>query len=234
MNFTSKWRSVQGRLGPPFLTIFAFVLSIQFAVGLGGGEDELMAREVRAPFSSWAGKRSVAPRQASSGVSTEDLAQLIHDLKEIYMLERGKEVREFLDHFPAGEPMSAEKRAPFSSWAGKRSSFAGKRAPFSSWAGKRAPFSSWAGKRSLESDEDNSKVRVKRSSDEDEDELERPRRSASFSAWGGKRSGGEARRRIVRQTGQTASNHNRDKAELKPLRRPARSHGSVFSAWGGK
>ena len=56
-----------------------------------------------------------------------------------------------------------DKRAAFSSWAGKRSqqrnlgfsSWAGKRAApargmqgFSSWAGKRAPFTSWAGKRS--------------------------------------------------------------------------------------
>merc|ERR1712226_532211 len=46
--------------------------------------------------------------------------------------------------------LSGRKRAPFSSWAGKRSEFvsaASKRSRDRSWAGKRPPFSSWAGKR---------------------------------------------------------------------------------------
>ena len=46
--------------------------------------------------------------------------------------------------------LSDRKRAPFSSWAGKRSVFvsaASKRSRDRYWAGKRTPFSPWAGKK---------------------------------------------------------------------------------------
>lgn len=138
-----------------------------------------------APFSSWAGKRS-GGGGFEGPAHQPDLAQLLHDLQELYMLQGGSpNDLEYLH--PAAA--SAEKRAPFSSWAGKRapfSSWAGKRAPFSSWAGKRAPFSSWAGKRSgangqlsgaflddedlaaVEAADMEAKHRIKRSSVEDE------------------------------------------------------------------
>ena len=172
----------------------------------------------RAPFSSWAGKRSTLT------ATRPDMAQLIHDLQELYMLNGGAQE---VDPAPV-------KRAPFSSWAGKRapfSSWAGKRAPFSSWAGKRAPFSSWAGKRSSEEtwdldDAEEAPHRFKRSSDEEENEEEagmhaRQRRGAnSFSAWGGKRS---QLRRFTR---------NVPSDGMVPVRvlRPQRA---AFSAWGG-
>lgn len=212
-----SWRSVQERMIP----VFFVVLGIHCAQGSTGDDSLGMVRDTRAPFSSWAGKRSL-PDEVN--LSTDDLAQLIHELKELYMLEKGNQVREMMEKLRGdlAVDMSAEKRAPFSQWAGKRaafSSWAGKRAPFSSWAGKRAPFSSWAGKRSVSSEEEEEgNVRVKRSSDES-DEVHRERRQASFSPWGGKRS------RFVRDVSKT---------EMKPLRRPARSQGQVFSAWGGK
>ena len=188
-----------------------------------------------APFSSWAGKRS----EGGHG-GAPDLAQLLHDLQEFYMLQgsRYPAAPTELDYMPP----SAEKRAPFSSWAGKR-------APFSSWAGKRAPFSSWAGKRSggpqpQEQDsflddsdiaEMEAKHRIKRSSVEDEpfvhqiqeegDSLEdhtRQRRGANqFSAWGGKRN--QLHNRFTR---------NAPNNLLVPVKvmRPQRA---AFSAWGG-
>lgn len=177
---------------------------------------EAMALDKRAPFSSWAGKRS--DHQA-------DAAQLLHDLNELYMMQGGNDYEEVA-------PIHSAKRAPFSSWAGKRapfSSWAGKRAPFSSWAGKRAPFSSWAGKRSAwpaqmeEEERPDEKLRYKRSSEEEADDVMdvRQRRGAnSFSAWGGKRA---KLRRFTR---------NVPIEGLVPVRvlRPQRA---AFSAWGG-
>ena len=179
-------------------------------VALATATNDYEPRVRRAPFSSWAGKRS--------GEAPE-LNQLIRDLREA-LLANGYHPEEEISHLTTS---SEEKRAPFSAWAGKRapfSSWAGKRAPFSSWAGKRAPFSHWAGKRGSSEENDivtvvGDRVRVKRSSEED-DEEQRHRRSASFSSWGGKRSG---TKRVAR------------KADPKTLRRPARS---TFSAWGGK
>ena len=174
----------------------------------------------RAPFSSWAGKRSTLT------AARPDMAQLMHDLQELYLLKGGENAEVAMMGSPA-------KRAPFSSWAGKRapfSSWAGKRAPFSSWAGKRAPFSSWAGKRSseedwqLDDDVEEGPRRFKRSSEEEEglvDEHARQRRGAnSFSAWGGKRT---QLRRFTR---------NVPTEGMVPVRvlRPQRA---AFSAWGG-
>lgn len=96
----------------------------------------------RAPFNSWAGKRS--------GETSFDL--LSPHLRWLTMRDY------YLQHLQNAENQGINlseliKRAPFNSWAGKRAPFnswAGKRAPFNSWAGKRAPFNSWAGKRSSE------------------------------------------------------------------------------------
>ena len=98
----------------------------------------LEARTRRAPFNSWAGKRS----SEEYGSDVSDLGRL-EGLQHFYL-------QQLHDAQLAND---LEKRAPFNSWAGKRAPFnswAGKRAPFNSWAGKRAPFNSWAGKRSSE------------------------------------------------------------------------------------
>ena len=95
----------------------------------------LEARSRRAPFNSWAGKRS----SEEYGSDVSDLGRL-EGLQHFYL-------QQLHDAQLAND---LEKRAPFNSWAGKRAPFnswAGKRAPFNSWAGKRAPFNSWAGKR---------------------------------------------------------------------------------------
>ncbi len=207
-------------------------LALALAVCAGGSQGASLQDQLekRAPFSSWAGKREVSSFQQHR----PDLAQLLHDLQELYTIEGEEQA--------AGRIFSPVKRAPFSSWAGKKrapfSSWAGKRAPFSSWAGKRAPFSSWAGKKRSSSEElwDDepdegmelaSGHRIKRSSAEDEavgdggdddDSLihARRRRGAnSFSAWGGKRFA-----------------RNVQNSEIMPVRvmRPQRA---AFSAWGG-
>lgn len=125
------------------------------------------------------------------------------------------------------------KRAPFSSWAGKK-----KRAPFSSWAGKRAPFSSWAGKRSalapleVEAVEDASNGvnrRFKRSSAEAAEEqgeghLRQRRGANSFSAWGGKRA--SQLRRFTRNAPSAPGDGGVPVRVLRPQR-------AAFSAWGG-
>jgi len=183
-----------------------------------------------APFSSWAGKRSLADNsEVGLELSAPEIRQLIYDLSNAY---HNLQSRDDDNSGYALQQPHLSKRAPFSSWAGKRapfSSWAGKRAPFSSWAGKRAPFSSWAGKRSAPSmegaEEEEQPMmmeshRIKRSSGEAEDasdEVVRARRGAQFSAWGGKR-----RRRSPNQP-----------RSLVPVRvlRPSRA---AFSAWGGK
>lgn len=193
-----------------------------------------------APFSSWAGKRS-APLSLlhRPAPATQDLAQLIHDLRELYMLQGGTsppgmEAADYAEEPTMDEQM--EKRAPFSSWAGKRapfSSWAGKRAPFSSWAGKRAPFSSWAGKRSAPSYDDDAdaassdegKLRLKRSSDESGEFSRDTRSGNSFSAWGGKR---VPLLRFTRNAPVAAPSAN----QLVPVSR-LRPQRAAFSAWGG-
>ena len=198
-----------------------------------------------APFSSWAGKRSGPPMAPSAaggqpGNHRADLAQILHDLRELYMLENYEDAEnepQPQPRYPAVEDYypAAQKRAPFSSWAGKK-----KRAPFSSWAGKRkrAPFSSWAGKRSapIEDEEENETEegaarRMKRSSEEDEEllaggaaqELGRQRRGAnSFSAWGGKRTA--LLRRFTRDVHSDSG--------IVPVK-VLRPHRAAFSAWGG-
>lgn len=64
--------------------------------------------EKRAPFSSWAGKRS-------DPAVDMDLRRLLHDLQELYTLqqEQAEQDEEDLDE------EAIVKRAPFSSWAGK-------------------------------------------------------------------------------------------------------------------
>lgn len=192
-----------------------------------------------APFSSWAGKRSTSPQFPFQTARRPDLAQMMHDLRELYTSENGDDSSLHQDQEEEYLPMS--KRAPFSSWAGKRapfSSWAGKRAAFSSWAGKRAPFSSWAGKRSggfvnrIGEDDDaedgSNNGRFKRSSEEEVssgfeggEPQERTRRGAnSFSAWGGKRA---QLQRFTRDV------HNDAMVPVRVMR----PHRAAFSAWGG-
>lgn len=197
-----------------------------------------------APFSSWAGKRS-APALSARADHRADLAQILHDLQELYLLENYEDQEPVVEsHYPTAEDyyQVGQKRAPFSSWAGKRSGDMNKRAPFSSWAGKkkRAPFSSWAGKRSAPTaiNEDAGEARrLKRSSEEGSDGLDqdgegmnqemvghsRERRGAnSFSAWGGKRTA--LLRRFTRDVHSDAG--------IVPVK-VLRPHRAAFSAWGG-
>ena len=98
----------------------------------------------RAPFNSWAGKRSGSMGEDAYEQPTIDLSRL-NGIQQYYLQQ--------LTNGGLGQFSTQRKRAPFNSWAGKRAPFnswAGKRAPFNSWAGKRAPFNSWAGKRSSE------------------------------------------------------------------------------------
>lgn len=192
----------------------SIVLVVVFVSLAHGSYDVVEAQDLekRAPFSSWAGKRSGDNRVVSLRPVVAELLREIQELRA-EELENGARF---------------DKRAPFNSWAGK------KRAPFSSWAGKkRAPFSSWAGKRSSEETWDdevldnNVKHRFKRSSDESGEETgdddhgyARKRRGAgSFSAWGGKKRA-TSLRRFTRN------------APIEGMRvlRPQRA---AFSAWGG-
>merc|ERR1711981_145070 len=76
----------------------------------------LEARSRRAPFNSWAGKRS----SEEYGSDVSDLGRL-EGLQHFYLQQL----------HDAQLANALEKRAPFNSWAGKR-------APFNSWAGKRS------------------------------------------------------------------------------------------------
>ena len=234
MSFHSTWRLHQSKLG--FLAVFGLAICIQSVTG----EDRFQfLRDPRASFNSWAGKRSSEEFSGSGTPTFGEIAQAIDDLKELIMLRKGGEFKEMVEDSDDTKTLSmpTQKRAAFNSWAGKRS-FTGsptnpdavKRAPFNSWAGKRASFNSWAGKRgSSELFEDTEKVRFKRSSDESSSDQEGPRsrRSIGFSAWGGKRNGGN-KRRILRQVPKG------EKAEVNKLTRPVRSQGALFSAWGGR
>ena len=104
----------------------------------------LEPRVRRAPFNSWAGKRSGSMGEDAYELPSIDLSGL-SGIQKYYLQQ--------LTNGGLGQFSTQKKRAPFNSWAGKRAPFnswAGKRAPFNSWAGKRAPFNSWAGKRSSE------------------------------------------------------------------------------------
>jgi len=80
----------------------------------------------RAPFNSWAGKRS-GESIGSNEASYVELLQQFRDL--LSELEEHPITRQIM------LSTAMEKRG-------------GRPRAFSSWAGKRAPFSSWAGKRS--------------------------------------------------------------------------------------
>jgi len=99
-----------------------------------------------------------------------------------------------------GEFSEAEsKRAPFSSWGGKRSDELAedvplepdvKRAPFSSWGGKKkrggSSFSAWGGKRNTDlMDYIKAHLAARSRRDDSPIKVIRPARAA-FSAWGGK------------------------------------------------
>lgn len=168
----------------------------------------LESRVRRAPFNSWAGKRS---SEEMLDTTQPGLRALMDGLHQYYLQQEAEHELH----------RGGYKRAPFNSWAGKRAPFnswAGKRAPFNSWAGKRAPFNSWAGKRSSEEvikaedlvanhgddrfGDSSHGHRVKRSSGEYEIEANsiphvrvardarnmrrRVRSNTAFSAWGGK------------------------------------------------
>jgi len=175
----------------------------------------LESRVRRAPFSSWAGKRSgesiVVPTSAG-------LRGLIERLQQLYSQQRQEE---------NGGPREI-KRAPFNSWAGKRAPFnswAGKRAPFSSWAGKRAPFSSWAGKRSSEEEIKDEDLLANHGDDRfgDAQHSNRVKRSSGeYFEEQPSTGNGNSHVRVAREA-----------AQSKQLRRRVRSN-TAFSAWGGK
>lgn len=178
------------------------------------GHLDVPLRVRRAPFNSWAGKRSneVYDNEFPSFERLEGLQRL------------------YLQHLQdAGFPESG-KRAPFNSWAGKRAPFnswAGKRAPFNSWAGKRAPFNSWAGKRASEELNDDDLL-TNHGDDRFGDSSHSHRQ---------KRSSGE----YVEENANTEDEGDlnshariaRAAYQSRQLNRPVRSN-TAFSAWGGK
>lgn len=182
-------------------------------IHLGGEDDghlDVPLRVRRAPFNSWAGKRS-----------TEDYEN------EFFPFGRLEGLHQYyLQHLQdAGFPESG-KRAPFNSWAGKRAPFnswAGKRAPFNSWAGKRAPFNSWAGKRSSEELTDNDML-INHGDDRFGDSSHSHRQ---------KRSSGE----YVEDSSNTETADDRT-LHARPARAASQSRrvrsNTAFSAWGGK
>merc|ERR1712110_655768 len=145
----------------------------------------LEARSRRAPFNSWAGKRS----SEEYGSDVSDLGRL-EGLQHFYL-------QQLHDAQLAND---LEKRAPFNSWAGKR-------APFNSWAGKRSseesnellnhgddrfgdsPYSHRVKRSSgeyTENDNDqNTHVRIARGASGKE-LRRRVRSNTAFSAWGGR------------------------------------------------
>jgi len=169
----------------------------------------LEPRVQRAPFNSWAGKRSYS---GNDEMSHPEFGRM-DGIEQFYLQQL------------AGARQG--KRAPFNSWAGKRAPFnswAGKRAPFNSWAGKRAPFNSWAGKRS--SEEINDSDLLFNHGD--------ARFGDSESSHRVKRSSGE-----FNENSEDKNSHDslvriaRDASNSRQLRRRVRSN-TAFSAWGGK
>jgi len=166
----------------------------------------------RAPFNSWAGKRS---GENVLDTSPPGLRSLMEDLKQYYLQEVENE-----------GSRHAFKRAPFNSWAGKRAPFnswAGKRAPFNSWAGKRAPFNSWAGKRSSEEEIKDQDLLTNHGDDRFGDASQSHRV---------KRSSGEYFDGNVENQNSHAR-FARDASQSRHLQRRVRSN-TAFSAWGGK
>jgi len=165
----------------------------------------LEARSRRAPFNSWAGKRS----SEEYGSDVSDLGRL-EGLQHFYL-------QQLHDAQLAND---LEKRAPFNSWAGKRAPFnswAGKRAPFNSWAGKRAPFNAWAGKRSSEE----SNELLNHGDDRFGDSSHSHRVKRSSGEYTENENDQNTHVRIARG------------ASGKELRRRVRSN-TAFSAWGGR
>jgi len=135
---------------------------------------------------------------------------------------------------------TVEKRAPFSSWGGKRTNIdefdefdeneIPKRASFSSWGGKRAPLGIQGDKRaplgSLKRAPIGGLGKRAPLGGLDQDLYLQKRGGSSFSAWGGKRSA-ELADYIKAHL---AARSRRDDSPIKVIR-PARA---AFSAWGGK
>lgn len=180
----------------------------------------LEPRVRRAPFNSWAGKRSGSLGADSYEIPSIDLSKLNDGLQQYYIQELARGLGQF----------STQKRAPFNSWAGKRAPFnswAGKRAPFNSWAGKRAPFNSWAGKRSSEEINDDDLLINHGDA----------RFGDSMSSHRVKRSSGESMDDSFNTDNENDQNTHvriaRDASPSRQLSRRVRSN-TAFSAWGGK
>merc|ERR1712226_1349832 len=145
----------------------------------------LEARSRRAPFNSWAGKRS----SEEYGSDVSDLGRL-EGLQHFYL-------QQLHDAQLAND---LEKRAPFNSWAGKR-------APFNAWAGKRSSEESnellnhgddrfgdsshshrvkrSSGEYTENENDQNTHVRIARGASGKE-LRRRVRSNTAFSAWGGR------------------------------------------------
>jgi len=178
-------------------------------------------RVQRAPFNSWAGKRSGSIGEDAYEMPSIDVSRL-NGLQQFYIQQ--------LENGGLGQFSTQRKRAPFNSWAGKRAPFnswAGKRAPFNSWAGKRAPFNSWAGKRSSEEVHDSDFV-INHGDD---------RFGDSMPSHRVKRSSGESMDDSFNTDNENDQNSHvriaRDASPSRQLNRRVRSN-TAFSAWGGK
>lgn len=177
----------------------------------------LEPRVRRAPFNSWAGKRSGSMGEDDYELPSIDVSRL-SALQQYYLQQ--------LQNGGLGQFSTQRKRAPFNSWAGKRAPFnswAGKRAPFNSWAGKRAPFNSWAGKRSSEEVND---VDLLINHGDD-------RFGDSVPSHRVKRSSGEYMDDSLNTDNDEHVRIARDASPSRQLNRRVRSN-TAFSAWGGK
>ena len=109
------------------LTFFGLVLCIQSAIGDEGPHD-------RASLISWAHKRC-SEEELGLFPSSGEIAQMIHEVKELYMLQKGKAFQDIHDD-PRPMHLKKEKRTLFSSWARNRSLF-------NSWVRKLGTLSEW-------------------------------------------------------------------------------------------
>ncbi len=101
----------------------ATALLLVAVTALSALADAAPSTSKRAPFSSWAGKRSSGLTLNSNEFSGsgEDVDALVKELQELYLAQQQRE-EEAEEAAAAQAEEDMVKRAPFSSWAGKDSS----------------------------------------------------------------------------------------------------------------
>ena len=101
----------------------ATALLLMAVAALSALADAAPSTSKRAPFSSWAGKRSSGLTLNSNEFSGsgEDVDALVRELQELYLAQQQRE-EEAEEAAAARAEEDMVKRAPFSSWAGKDNS----------------------------------------------------------------------------------------------------------------